>query len=83
VTPGAGELEQLLRGLLERKIQSVFVEGGAAVINAFLQSGLWDEIRRCQGPTVIGDGVKAPVTTGILRSFEKVENDLWTYYTRN
>ncbi|MCF0038828.1 bifunctional diaminohydroxyphosphoribosylaminopyrimidine deaminase/5-amino-6-(5-phosphoribosylamino)uracil reductase RibD [Dyadobacter fanqingshengii] len=82
VNPGADEIEQMLIGLLARKIQSVFVEGGAAVIHAFLQTGLWDEIRRCQGPVVIGNGVKAPTTTGILRSSEKVEKDLWTYYSR-
>ncbi|MCF2516172.1 bifunctional diaminohydroxyphosphoribosylaminopyrimidine deaminase/5-amino-6-(5-phosphoribosylamino)uracil reductase RibD [Dyadobacter sp. CY351] len=82
VNPGADEIGQMLTSLLARKIQSVFVEGGAAVINAFLQTGLWDEIRRCQGPAVIGNGVKAPVATGILTSSEKVENDLWTYYSR-
>ncbi|MCF0061627.1 bifunctional diaminohydroxyphosphoribosylaminopyrimidine deaminase/5-amino-6-(5-phosphoribosylamino)uracil reductase RibD [Dyadobacter chenwenxiniae] len=82
VNPGAGEIEQMLKGLLARKIQSVFVEGGAAVISAFLQTGLWDEIRRCQGPAVIGNGVKAPIATGVLRESEIVEKDLWTHYSR-
>lgn len=82
VDPGADEIGQMLNGLLARKIQSVFVEGGAAVIHAFLQTGLWDEIRRCQGSFAIGSGVKAPIVTGILQSAEKVEKDLWTYYSR-
>lgn len=80
--PGAGEIGRLLTALHERKIQSVFVEGGAAVIGSFLESGSWDEIRRCQGPSIIGSGVKAPSPQGILQDSEKVQNDLWTYYSR-
>ncbi|MCE7067783.1 bifunctional diaminohydroxyphosphoribosylaminopyrimidine deaminase/5-amino-6-(5-phosphoribosylamino)uracil reductase RibD [Dyadobacter sp. CY326] len=82
VTPGDDEIDQLLQALLARGIQSVFVEGGAAVINAFLQRGLWDEIRRCQGAVVLGSGVKAPLAQGVLRSSEQIEKDLWTYYSR-
>jgi diaminohydroxyphosphoribosylaminopyrimidine deaminase/5-amino-6-(5-phosphoribosylamino)uracil reductase len=81
VEPGADELDQMLKALLARGIQSVFVEGGAAVINAFFQTGLWDEIRRCQGSAVLGNGVKAPLAQGILHSSEKVEQDLWTFYS--
>ena len=63
-----GEIAQLLAGLHRRKIQSVLVEGGAAVINAFLESGLWDEIRRCQGELAIGSGVELPPVTTISTS---------------
>lgn len=80
VSSGSDEIAQLLGGLHTRKIQSVFVEGGAAVINSFLQSGLWDEIRRCQGPSAIGDGVQAPAPRGTLVSSQKIGDDLWTFY---
>jgi len=76
------EIAQLLEGLHRRKIQSVLVEGGAAVINAFLESGLWDEIRRCQGTITIGKGVAAPVPRGLFKSSEQIGNDLWTCYNR-
>ncbi len=76
------EIAQLLEGLQQRKIQSVLVEGGAAVINAFLESGFWDEIRRCQGAPTIGKGVAAPVPRGIFKGSEQVGDDLWTYYNR-
>ena len=82
INPGEEELSQLLSKLHERKIQSVFVEGGTAVINSFLQIGLWDEIRRCQGTKVIGTGVRAPVPQGILTNSEKVQEDLWTFYRK-
>lgn len=83
VRPGGDEIAQLLDGLHRRKIQSVFVEGGAAVINSFLESGLWDEIRRCQGPARIGDGVKAPAPRGALVGSEKIGDDLWTFYRKD
>ncbi|MDR6803276.1 diaminohydroxyphosphoribosylaminopyrimidine deaminase/5-amino-6-(5-phosphoribosylamino)uracil reductase [Dyadobacter sp. BE34] len=76
------EIAQLLEGLHRRKIQSVLVEGGAAVINAFLESGLWDEIRRCQGTLIIGNGVAAPVPRGLFKGSEQIGNDLWTRYNR-
>ncbi|NIJ51284.1 bifunctional diaminohydroxyphosphoribosylaminopyrimidine deaminase/5-amino-6-(5-phosphoribosylamino)uracil reductase RibD [Dyadobacter arcticus] len=82
IDAGSDEIAQLLGGLHQRKIQSVFVEGGTAVINAFLESGQWDEIRRCQGTLRIGEGVIAPTPKGILTGSEKVQNDLWTYFSR-
>ncbi|WP_221390072.1 bifunctional diaminohydroxyphosphoribosylaminopyrimidine deaminase/5-amino-6-(5-phosphoribosylamino)uracil reductase RibD [Dyadobacter sp. NIV53] len=82
LNPELEEIGPLLEHLHQRKIQSVFVEGGTAVINAFLESGLWDEIRRCQGQKVIGTGVRAPMPQGILTGSEKVQDDLWTFYKR-
>lgn len=82
INSGDDEIRQMLNGLWQRKIHSVFVEGGTTVINAFLQSGLWDEIRRCQGAISIGKGTPAPSPKGIYVHAEKVENDLWTYYSK-
>jgi diaminohydroxyphosphoribosylaminopyrimidine deaminase/5-amino-6-(5-phosphoribosylamino)uracil reductase len=82
VEPGEHEIRQMLEGLQSQGVQSVFVEGGAAVINAFLKSGLWDEIRRCQGKPAIGEGITAPSPQGKLTGSEKVQDDLWTYYSR-
>ena len=76
------EIAQLLEGLHRRKIHSVLVEGGAAVINAFFESGLWDEIRRCQGKLAIGQGVAAPAPRGVFKGSEQIGDDLWTFYNR-
>ncbi|HEV7348923.1 bifunctional diaminohydroxyphosphoribosylaminopyrimidine deaminase/5-amino-6-(5-phosphoribosylamino)uracil reductase RibD [Telluribacter sp.] len=78
--PGGEEISEILTDLYHRKIQSVLVEGGAAVLTAFLESGLWDEIRRCQSTLRLGNGVKAPAPQGVLSGSEKVQQDLWTYY---
>jgi diaminohydroxyphosphoribosylaminopyrimidine deaminase/5-amino-6-(5-phosphoribosylamino)uracil reductase len=36
-------LPAILDDLYRRQLQSVLVEGGAALLNSFLQAGLWDE----------------------------------------
>jgi diaminohydroxyphosphoribosylaminopyrimidine deaminase/5-amino-6-(5-phosphoribosylamino)uracil reductase len=74
------ELNQVLTDLHNRKIQSVLVEGGAQVLQAFIQAGLWDEIRRCQGKDLLGSGIKAPTVAGALTHSEIVEGDYWTFY---
>lgn len=53
-------LRQVLDHLHTQGIQSLFVEGGAALINSFIRSGLWDEARMFIGNTFFHDGVKAP-----------------------
>ncbi|TDE11663.1 bifunctional diaminohydroxyphosphoribosylaminopyrimidine deaminase/5-amino-6-(5-phosphoribosylamino)uracil reductase RibD [Dyadobacter psychrotolerans] len=80
VNPAADEIQQLLYKLNQRKIQSVFVEGGPAVLTSFIKTGLWDEIRRCQSTKILGEGIKAPAPGGILTGSEKIQDDLWTYY---
>lgn len=80
IEKGLAEIEQLLNSLAARRIQSVLVEGGAQVLHSFLDSGLWDEIRRCQSPKILGDGVSAPSPKGVLMHSEYLQDDLWTYY---
>ena len=80
--PGADEIQQSLAQLYQRGIQSVLVEGGAAVLEAFLESGLWDEVRRCQSTRLLGRGVRAPLPQGVLYAHHQVQDDLWTYYRK-
>ena len=82
ISAGKDELAQILDDLYQRKIQSVLVEGGTTVLEAFRQAGLWDEIRRCQSPLRLGSGVKAPGVGGTLVGSETIDSDLWTYYQR-
>lgn len=80
IIEGPDELPQILADLHNRKIQSVFVEGGAQILQSFIKAGLWDEIRRCQSQKPIGGGIKAPAVAGILVGSEEINGDLWTYY---
>ena len=53
-------LPGLLHILHQRGIRSVLVEGGARLLNAFLEQGLWDEARVITGPVMLGKGTAAP-----------------------
>ena len=44
--PGEELLPEMLRRLYEQRIQSVLVEGGRKLLEAFLKADAWDEIRR-------------------------------------
>jgi len=79
---GTNEIEDLLNQLSQRGIQSVLVEGGAVILQSFLDSGLWDEIRRCQGTLVLNHGVSAPSFRGTLTESKKAENDLWSFFRK-
>ncbi|CAN5242223.1 bifunctional diaminohydroxyphosphoribosylaminopyrimidine deaminase/5-amino-6-(5-phosphoribosylamino)uracil reductase RibD [soil metagenome] len=74
-------LQQALQVLHERKFESVFVEGGAALMNKFLEQDLWDEVRAFVAEKEICKGVKAPVMKISPAHEEKVGIDkLFTWY---
>ncbi len=52
--------EQIGNYLYNKGIQSLFVEGGAEVLNHFIDSGYWDEARVFTGDSAFFGGVKAP-----------------------
>ena len=54
-------LAQLLAVLQQRKLNSLLVEGGAALLSAFIDAGFWDEARVEVAPVSLQQGVKAPV----------------------
>ena len=53
-------VEDTLNALYEAKLQSVIVEGGRKVLDAFIASGLYDEVRILRSPQPLGSGLKAP-----------------------
>ena len=53
-------VEETLHELYERRLQSVIVEGGRQVLDAFIASGLYDEVRILRSPQHLGTGLKAP-----------------------
>ncbi len=58
-------LEQVLDVLYERKVKSLIVEGGAKLLNSFIEAGLWDEARVYTADGVLlGDGIPAPQIHG-------------------
>ncbi|SEN79131.1 diaminohydroxyphosphoribosylaminopyrimidine deaminase [Chitinophaga rupis] len=74
-------LPQVLEHLYERNINSVLVEGGAYLLQRFIEAGLWDEARVINGSTMLPDGVKAPVLPrALLMEQTTLQGDNITYY---
>lgn len=55
-----GNLREILGDLYKRGIQSLMVEGGARLLQHFIDEGLWDEARVEIAPFALSRGVPAP-----------------------
>ena len=53
-------LPQLLERLMEAGMNSLFIEGGPALLQSFIDAGLWDEARVFTAPLSLGNGIAAP-----------------------
>lgn len=75
-------LRDLLSDLLERKIQSIIVEGGLKILEAFIVAGFWDEARVFTSVERFQKGIPAPALRGNLVKREMIMNDMLEYYTQ-
>ena len=64
----AQTIEETLHALFEAKLQSVIVEGGRKILDAFIESGLYDEARILRSPQRLGSGLKAPAIPPIAHN---------------
>ena len=67
-------LQQQIRSLYERKLQSLMVEGGAKLLQSFLNENLWDEIHVEVASFPLKTGIAAPIPKGVLLNVQKCEN---------
>ena len=65
-------LPEILNDLYRRGIQSLLVEGGAKLLQSFIDTGLWDEARIETAPILLGQGIKAPALSNHQQ--ERVDN---------
>jgi diaminohydroxyphosphoribosylaminopyrimidine deaminase/5-amino-6-(5-phosphoribosylamino)uracil reductase len=75
-------MKHILNDMYERKIQSVIVEGGAILLNSFIQKGLWDEARIFRSKQEFGSGIEAPYVRGKLLSVDKIGEDEMVVYRK-
>ena len=75
-------LTQVLSKLKEHRLGEVTVEGGAALLNAFIDANLWDEARVFTGPARFGDGVRSPVlpANASLTLEERIQGDVLNWF---
>ncbi len=72
---------EYLEKLYASGITSVLVEGGTTLLNAFIDSGLWDEARVETAPFRLEGGVKAPVIPQSPSHVLTIDgNTIATYY---
>lgn len=71
--------------LYREAITSVIVEGGAKVLQAFIDSGCWDEARIITNNSlIIPEGLAAPqLKSGEITKTEHIFSDKIDYYTRH
>jgi diaminohydroxyphosphoribosylaminopyrimidine deaminase/5-amino-6-(5-phosphoribosylamino)uracil reductase len=62
-------------------IQSVIIEGGANILNQFLNADLWDEARIFTSSDSWDHGIAAPIFNGKLQEETKIGTDKLSIYT--
>ena len=74
-------LQEIMDDLYNRGIQSLLVEGGAKLLQSFIDEGLWDEARIETAPFLLGDGVAAPVLaeSRLISKQYYFENEIKSY----
>lgn len=75
-------VSSLLKACYELQIQSVLVEGGAKLLQSFIEEKLWDEARVIENSQLIIDnGLHAPALSNhTLVTSESILTDVITYY---
>ncbi|WP_259015355.1 bifunctional diaminohydroxyphosphoribosylaminopyrimidine deaminase/5-amino-6-(5-phosphoribosylamino)uracil reductase RibD [Emticicia fluvialis] len=68
---GGSFIENLLQELYQRKVQSVYIEGGTKLLQSFIDAQLFDEIRVFRCPGHLGKGVAAPMMPNYIEVAEK------------
>ncbi|MBP5630697.1 MAG: bifunctional diaminohydroxyphosphoribosylaminopyrimidine deaminase/5-amino-6-(5-phosphoribosylamino)uracil reductase RibD, partial [Bacteroidaceae bacterium] len=72
---------EILQDLYARGIQSLLVEGGAKLLQSFIDKGLWDEARIETAPFCLDEGVAAPILKNEqLRSEQNIGGNIVRQY---
>jgi len=76
-------IPQLNELLYQKNIQSIIIEGGAKLLQTFIDAGVWDEARVITNThLVIENGIASPdFENKPLIKQEKIENDLIQYFS--
>ena len=82
VTKDTSLVHQITNALYLLKIQSVIVEGGARLLQSFIDEGMWDEARVIKNSELrIMNGLAAPIFKDALKVGEqKIFSDIIEVY---
>ncbi|MEZ4992084.1 MAG: bifunctional diaminohydroxyphosphoribosylaminopyrimidine deaminase/5-amino-6-(5-phosphoribosylamino)uracil reductase RibD [Saprospiraceae bacterium] len=73
--PPEAFLFDLLADLQEKKVQTLMVEGGAQLLEWFLEQEKWDEARVIHTPHYLPEGLKAPVFNSAPEQTFQLQSD--------
>jgi diaminohydroxyphosphoribosylaminopyrimidine deaminase/5-amino-6-(5-phosphoribosylamino)uracil reductase len=81
VTEDVSIVHQVVNALYQLRVQSVLVEGGAKLLQSFIDEGIWDEIRLIRGNQSAGAGIPAPIISNAKwRQRENMDTDIIEYF---
>lgn len=82
-SPANATIADYMKQLYDNGITSVLVEGGATLLQAFIDENLWDKARVEVSPRELSSGVKAPSLAAIPQRMLKIQQNKLIYYTNN
>ena len=65
ISKGISAISQMLDALYKLNIQSVLVEGGAKLLQSFIDEKTWDEIRKIENEKILPDGQAGKIENGL------------------
>jgi diaminohydroxyphosphoribosylaminopyrimidine deaminase/5-amino-6-(5-phosphoribosylamino)uracil reductase len=82
ITADLRVVHQIVHALYQLQLQSVIVEGGAKLLQSFIDEGMWDEARIITNEEVMIDhGLPSPTLTHYRKLFsEQIRTDRIQYY---
>ncbi|MDP4240259.1 MAG: bifunctional diaminohydroxyphosphoribosylaminopyrimidine deaminase/5-amino-6-(5-phosphoribosylamino)uracil reductase RibD [Bacteroidota bacterium] len=78
----ADRLKTVMQKIYERNIHSVLVEGGASILNSFIEAGLWDEANIEVSTQRLIEGVPAPNLHFQPVSRQSFEGHEWLFFKK-
>ena len=76
-------LEEILKFLFLKEIQSVIVEGGKMLLESFIEKKIWDEARVFIGNKEFKEGTRAPVIPAEPKQVTHMANDRLLIFSNN
>ena len=85
VTRDVSMVQQVVHALYQLKINSVLVEGGARLLQSFIDEGIWDEARIITNPVLrVSNGLPSPVLSNeVFANDLLLGTDQIHYYTNS
>lgn len=79
---GTAAAQQMLTALQNDGVQSILIEGGAATLQNWIDSGIWDEAFVITAPMAAEEGIRAPfLTNTTLIKTQMLGRDTLTHFT--